>query len=345
MHDVIVVGGSAGALEGVIRLVQGLPDTLEASMHVVLHAGESGLALVPALLKGRTPLKIRVAEPGDRIRHGIVYLPQPDHHLMLGRGRLVVNRGPKQNRFRPAIDPLFTSAAAAYGPRVVGILLSGFLDDGVHGLSEIRRAGGETIVQDPEEAPVPTLPLNALRAFPVDHVAPSTRMSGLVEKLSRAAAKQRRGGRPGPFAARETAVLTAAPTAIPKSPPSPFTCPECDGSLWQTHDIPLMYSCHVGHRFTAPSLRAGQKEAGDAHLWRAVRSHEEQAEMHRRWAALEGERKRSHAIDPKAVDIRRHAEALENRALILRRIIMERTPGGKAPRRARASGRSHRVTR
>ena len=340
MHDIVVVGGSAGALEGIVTLVQGLPASLKASVHVVMHSAASGLAFVPDILQGRSSLKVRVAQPDESIRHGTVYLPPPDHHLMLRSGRVIVNRGPKQNRFRPAIDPLFTSAAAAYGPRAVGILLSGLLDDGVHGLNEIRKAGGKVIVQSPEDAPVPILPLNAIRAVPVDHVVAASRMSGLVEGLTRTpASKRAMKGSAETARARETAVLTAAPTAIPKSPPSPFTCPDCDGSLWQVHGLPTTYTCHVGHRFTASSLLAGQKDAGEGHLWRTIRSLEEQAEMHRRWAVPRG------TLFAKAEDFKRHASVLEQRALILRRILIERSPNEPPSDRDRAPRRRNRATR
>src|SRR5262245_40281829 len=327
MHDIVVVGGSAGALEAVFTMLQGFSRPLKASIHVVLHSSESGLALVPDLLQRRTRLKVRVAAPGDRIRHGVVYLPPPDHHLLLEPGHLVVNRGPKQNRFRPAIDALFTSAAASFGPRVVGIILSGLLDDGVHGLRQIQRAGGVAVIQAPDDAAVPVLPMNALRAFRADHVVAATRLSKRLERLSRTPARKKPMARRTTSPEQEKKLVESGPTRIPKSPPSPFTCPECDGSLWETHDIPPMYHCHVGHMFTASSLLAGQKDLSDQHMWRAVRSLEEQAEMHRRFVP-------SGAAAAQQEDFRRHADALEQRALILRRILIERIAPPAARRRA-----------
>lgn len=339
MHDIVVIGGSAGALEGVFTLLESLPDRIDASLFLVLHAPESGLALVPRLLQRHTRLPVRVVASRQPIRRGVLYLAAPDHHLLVQKKGVTANRGPKQNRFRPAIDPLFTSAAVAHGPRVVGVLLSGWLDDGVHGLAQVQRAGGIAIVQDPREAPVPTLPLNALEAVRADAIVPVTRMAALLEELSRSQARPaRRKGRAARTAGNEVRLLRAGPTRIPKRAPSPFTCPECDGALWETHDEPPDYTCHVGHRFTATSLLAGQRGVSDTHMWSAVRSLEEQAEMHRRWAAP-GRRVRR----PDRSRFRRHAEALEQRALILRRILIERQAPGRPPaRRPRAAPPHHR---
>jgi two-component system chemotaxis response regulator CheB len=319
MHDIIVVGGSAGALEGLTVLLEDLPQTLRASVCAVLHASESGLAYLPSLLQRRTRMKIRIAADGDPVRRGTVFLPPPDHHLLLRPGRTIVNRGPKQNRFRPAIDPLFVSAAAAYGPRVVGVLLSGLLDDGVHGLADIQKNGGVTVVQHPEDAPIPILPENALRAMRIDHVVPAAGMGRLLQEISRTPSRKAAAGRKKRTAERETRLLGPGPTRIPRSSPSPFTCPECDGALWMTSEAPTMLRCHVGHAFTPSSLLAGQREVGDQRLWGAVRSLEEQAEMHRRFvpAAVPAARRR---------DFQRHAEALERRALVLRRILVEASP-------------------
>jgi two-component system chemotaxis response regulator CheB len=337
MHDIVVVGGSAGALEGLFALVQDVPESLDASICVVLHSAESGLALVPRLLQRRSRLAIRVAADGDRVRRGHLYLPPPDHHLLLKPGRVIVNRGPKQNRFRPAIDPLFVSAATAYGPRAVGILLSGLLDDGVHGLSEIRRAGGIVVVQDPDDAPIPVLPINALQAVRADHVVAASGMGRLLETLSISPARKTAASRQSRKAQsrkakKETRLMQSDPTRIPKDPPSPFTCPECDGALWLTPGTTPMYRCHVGHAYTPSALLAGQKEVSDQSTWRALRSLEEQAEMHRRFVPADAA-----AGEPR--DFRRHAAALERRALILRRILIEREPGPR-PGSAQARPRS-----
>jgi two-component system chemotaxis response regulator CheB len=166
-RDIVVIGGSAGALDGVTNIVQGLTPDLKASLFVVMHASEGSTGFLPEIVARRTQLPVRVGKSGDRIRPGQAFLPPVDRHMTIDRGRVRVTRGPRQNRFRPAIDPLFASAALSYGPRVVGIVLSGGMDDGTHGLSQIQRAGGVTVVQDLEEAPVQGMPLAALKSVKV----------------------------------------------------------------------------------------------------------------------------------------------------------------------------------
>src|SRR5437588_6269412 len=161
-HDVIVIGASAGGVEALMALTGTLPRDLPAAVFVVLHIPAQSPSLLPSILSRVGSLKVVHATDGAKIEHGCIYVAPPDHHILLERGKVRVVRGPKENRHRPAVDPLFRSAALAYGPRVVGVILTGSLDDGTAGLLAVKRRGGIAVVQDPNEALYSSMPLNAL---------------------------------------------------------------------------------------------------------------------------------------------------------------------------------------
>jgi two-component system chemotaxis response regulator CheB len=181
---IIVVGTSQGGLPGLRELVMGLPKDIPAAVFVVQHIGPRRSQL-PWILAKDTALPVMHAGDGDPIEAGRIYVAPPDHHLLLERDRARLSRGPRQHWTRPAIDPLFCSAAEFFGPRVIGVLLSGRLNDGTVGLYEIKQQGGAAIVQDPKEAPVADMPLSALRQVEVDYVLPAKRISPTLVMLAR----------------------------------------------------------------------------------------------------------------------------------------------------------------
>jgi len=185
-HDIIVIGASFGGIEALSRIVAGLPPKLKASVFVVLHIPAQHESIVPLLLIWRGPLLAVHAVDHMPIEHGRIYVAPPDHHLLLEPDQMRVLKGPKQIRFRPAVDLLFASAALAYGPRVIGIILTGFLNDGTAGLWMVKQRGGITVVQDPHEALAPSMPWSAIVSVPVDYTVPLSQMaavlSGLVDK-------------------------------------------------------------------------------------------------------------------------------------------------------------------
>src|SRR5919199_1747538 len=172
-HDVIVVGASAGGLEALREVVATLPPALPAAVCVVWHMSAESPGLLPEILERAGPLPAAHPEDGDLLQPGRIAVAPPNRHLLLERGRLRLTQGPKENRFRPAVDPLFRSAAAAYGPRVIGVVLSGALDDGTVGMQAIKARGGLAVVQDPLDAFVPSMPDNVLAHVAVDAVAPA----------------------------------------------------------------------------------------------------------------------------------------------------------------------------
>ncbi len=183
-RDIVVIGASAGGIAALQQLVSELPTNFAASVFVVLHMAPQTRSRLPEILGRSGPLPVKHPSDGEEIRAGHIYVALPDHHLLLDRGRIRVVRGARENNQRPAIDALFRSAAQAYGPRVVGVVLTGFLDDGSAGLIAIRRTGGVTVVQDPNEAAAPDMPLHAMEAVKVDHVLPLARIPPLLNQLA-----------------------------------------------------------------------------------------------------------------------------------------------------------------
>jgi two-component system, chemotaxis family, protein-glutamate methylesterase/glutaminase len=182
-RDIIVAGASAGGVEALRTLVGAFPPDLPAAVFVVLHMTPDSPSMIPTILERAGPLPVRVPHDPLEIQHGQIYVPAPDHHLMLEPGTVRLSRGPRQNRTRPAIDPLFRSAADAYGSRVIGVVLTGTLDDGTAGLKAIKHCGGVAVVQDPEDAMFPGMPKSAIAHVAVDHVLPLAQIGRLVRSL------------------------------------------------------------------------------------------------------------------------------------------------------------------
>jgi two-component system, chemotaxis family, protein-glutamate methylesterase/glutaminase len=293
-HDLIVVGASAGGVEALIELVAGLPPDLPAAVCVVLHVPAAGTSLLPQILSRAGRLPTAHARDGDLLRHGHVYVAPPDSHLVVEPARLRLVAGPRENGHRPSVDVLFRTAAQAYGSRVVGVVLSGTLDDGTAGLLAIKRRGGLAVVQQPADARYPGMPQSALEHVVVDYALPIVEVGATLARLV-AEPVQERVGRPSKELDQEirAAELDLARLNQADFPgdPSVFTCPECHGSLWELHDGELLrFRCRVGHAYTAESLLAGQSSALEAALWAALRALEEKASLSLRLAERATER-------------------------------------------------------
>jgi two-component system chemotaxis response regulator CheB len=285
-HDVIVIGASAGGIEPLQRIVQHLPPDLPAALFVVVHTSAAP-SVLPDVLNHAQTLRAAHAKDGESIEHGRIYVAPPDRHLLLTPDGVRVVRGPRENMFRPAIDPLFRTAARTFGPRVVGIILSGMLDDGTHGVQVIKDEGGIVIVQRPEEAAAPSMPLSAMQNVAVDEILSCTQIPAAIVRLARTPARQ-----VDEMARKKTTqdVAEMAPDALEEGRleglPSVFTCPDCGGALWELHNGTLTrYRCHVGHGFTADALAEAQSNTVEDALWSALRSLEENAQLRRKMAA------------------------------------------------------------
>lgn len=281
-RSVIVVGASSGGFAVLQRLAADLPAELGAALFVVWHMPPDGHGVLPEVLGRAGPLPAAHAVDGEPIAPGRIYTAPPDHHLLVEPGRVRVTRGPQEHRFRPAVDPLFRSAAQAYGPRVIGVVLSGALDDGAAGLRAIKRRGGVAVVQDPEDAEVASMPRSAMRAAAVDHVAPAADLAALLVRLSREPATAAPEGMMDNDARDGIEVRIAAGEhpleagVMQLGALTPFTCPECHGVLMALADGGLRrFRCHTGHAFSADSLLAAVTATAEEQLWSAVRSLEE----------------------------------------------------------------------
>jgi two-component system, chemotaxis family, protein-glutamate methylesterase/glutaminase len=315
-RDIVVIGASAGGTEVLTELVRGLPADFSATIFVVVHFPGSASSVLPRILSRAGRLPALHPDDGDTFLPGRIYVARPDCHLMVRDGRLSVRKGPKENNARPAIDPLFRSAARSAGHRVVGVVLSGNLDDGTAGLLSIKQHGGIAVVQAPETAQYPGMPRSAVDHVPVDYVVPIEQMPALLVELTRGEADEKElvpmdsedsmGGDEEALVDRQTQPGT----------PSTMTCPECHGSLWETREGALVhFRCRVGHAYTAESLLAHQADQLEAALWTALRSLEEHAALSRRLASRANARGHSHsasAFTEQAMDAEHHASTIRN---------------------------------
>jgi two-component system chemotaxis response regulator CheB len=319
-RDIIVIGGSVGALTAVTKILRALPARLPAGIFVVIHTAPDAPGLLDKILTKAGPLPATYAVDGEPIRRGHVYVAPPDHHLLIKNGHVRVARGPREHRFRPAVDPLFRTAAAVYGARVVGIILSGGQDDGVLGLAHIEMGGGVTIAQDPDDADAPSMPEHAIREIPIDHVLRADDIAAVVCGLVGAGTKEAlvtENIQPPRDSAEEG--TDALESADRLAPPSPFTCPDCGGALWEIKEGELIrYQCHVGHRFSGDSLIDAQSDGLETALWTALRALEESSALRRRMAKHARTRGMSAIAD--AYD--EHANDSEARAKVVRRMLV-----------------------
>jgi len=282
--QILVVGASAGGLQAITRLITQLPEDFPAPVLIVMHisADASGDVLLDALNQSGK-LKCEHATHHKQAKPGHVYLAPSDHHLMIEEnGKMRVTKGAQENRSRPGIDPLFRSAAVAFGNRATGIVLSGYLDDGTAGLIAIQQCGGICIIQDPEDADYPDMPTNALNQVKADYCVPIAEMGSVLNKVM-----QRKIGKRKPVPGniqREAEiaerVLSDLDAVNSLGEQVPFNCPGCGGVLWKMRKGPaLRYRCHTGHSYTAKALLAEQTRKIEETMWTALRMFEERRNL------------------------------------------------------------------
>ncbi len=283
--DIVVVGGSAGALEPFRSIAGALPRDLPVAVFMVMHLSPDFPSTLDRILDRAGPLKAVQASDGEPIRYGHIYVAPPDRHLVLEDGRVRVQSGPRENRHRPAIDPLFRSAARVYGPRVTGVVVSGYLDDGAAGLLAVRARGGYAIVQDPDEASSRQMPESALQYSGADKVLPAAEIGpDIVGHVNSC-----KGGSMKESDARKSVQESVNVNLEVSTPyegqgvPSAFSCPECGGVLWELKDGNMVrFRCRVGHAYTMNNLQEEQTDAIETALWAAMRALEEKAALETR---------------------------------------------------------------
>jgi two-component system chemotaxis response regulator CheB len=322
-HDIVVMGASAGGVETLERLLKGLPADLPTSIFIVVHIGPQSPGMLPSILTRAGKLPAVAGVDNTPIEPSHIYVAPPDCHLLLEHDRVRVIRGPKENLHRPAIDPLFRSAAWSFGPRVVGVVLTGTLDDGASGLWAIKTCGGVTVVQDPADALFAEMPANALKAVDVDHCL---RLEGIAPLLTNLAHEPVRKGRSwvAPEKIKTETLFAMMDKDITDmdmlGKPSAFTCPSCRGTLWELQDGQLLrYRCHVGHAFAPESLLLEQAEAVEEALDSALVALEEKAAMLSRLAERWGDRLPGQQAQYQA----RARETMES-ATVLRQLLANR---------------------
>ncbi len=326
MNKVVVVGASAGGVSALQTLAAGLPDDFPAPMLIVLHIGAHH-SVLPELLSRAGPLPAAHARQGEPLEPGRLYIAPPDHHLLLLERSVQLTRGPKQHHARPAIDPLFRSAALSWGRDVIGVILTGMLDDGTTGLQAIKQAGGLAVVQDPDDAVAPSMPESALRHVEVDHCLPLERLPGLLVSLAALPAPSRRGRLPA-WVYHQHALLLGEGEPMEHlnalGAPSPYVCPDCQGGLWEVvHSNLPSYACHAGHLFTIRSLQHAMTLAGDEALWGALRALQERALLLRHMAKLQ--RDAGHEANAERLD--RLSEDIEQQTRLMRELVeMQQEP-------------------
>ncbi|GEP03841.1 chemotaxis protein CheB [Methylobacterium oxalidis] len=327
---IVVVGASAGGVPALQEFVAGLPAGLDAAVFIVLHLDPYARSHLDRILNRCSPLPVGQSRDGQKIRAGQIYVSSPDLHLLVERERVGVKHGPKENRFRPSIDALFRSAAYTHRERVIGIVLSGLLNDGTSGLWSIKQLGGTTIVQDPREATFDDMPRNALEQVEIDHILPVREIGPLVGRLVKQSPGKAREPSEDLVERMEAEVAVAASEnafqrgIMRYGELTALTCPECHGALVKITEGPhTRFRCHTGHGFTADALLSGITETAEEALWNAQRALEEGVMLLDDMAAqLEVAGK----VD-EAAQLSRSAREMEQRASALQEQVTQKIVG------------------
>lgn len=264
-REIIAIGGSAGSVEVIRQICRALPADLPAAVLIAVHVGAGNQDLLAGILDSGGPLPASTAIDGEPLREGHIYVAPADRHLVIDGRILRLGRGPRENMARPAIDPLFRSAGVSAGPRAIGVLLSGMLNDGASGLADLKRCGGVTVVQNPLDAVESEMPRTALLASDIDYRAPASDLAVLLSRLA-----QEEPGlalAPPESVALEVAIAMGRPSDSPTiaeiADPVPLNCPGCGGTLSQMRRSPLRFRCQVGHGYTAEALAHEQEGSVD----------------------------------------------------------------------------------
>ena len=271
-RHLVVVGGSAGSVDALIKLVGALPADFPAAVLIAMHVDPDARSMLPRILTRAGPLQAEHARDGEQIEAGRIYIAPPDQHLLVTEGHIHLSRGPRDNGHRPAVDPLFRSAAHSFGSRVTAVVLSGGADDGAAGLVTVKKHGGVAVAQDPHQAQHPSMPGSAIDTGLVDAVLDVSD----IWQLLVARTTNPSPGSSGPGEPDEPETRRKLPADEPAGRPSSYTCPECHGPLYEVEDRRFQRDrCRIGHAWSPRSVKADQAKAVEDVLWTAVRALEE----------------------------------------------------------------------
>jgi two-component system chemotaxis response regulator CheB len=330
-HDVIVVGASAGGVEVLAQMAHGLPKGLPAAVFVVCHVSAEWPSRLPQILSRSGPLLAQHARDGEASYPGHIYVAPPGYHLLLAEGRVHLSRGPRENGHRPAIDPTFRTAARAYGPRVIGVVLTGGLTDGSAGLLTVRAAGGLAVVQDPADARVASMPRSAAEIAGADHIVAAAGLAPLLVELVQRPVPPPEGTTMDPLDKMTMVVdedMREQERGTRRGRLATFTCPECGGNLWQVDERGVLrFRCHVGHAYYAEALLEEQSAALEAALWTAVRTFREKSVLARQLARAAHEQGHGEA----ATRFAEQADLSDRYGELIRQNVLHRIPSAGEP--------------
>ncbi|MBH8574166.1 chemotaxis protein CheB [Nostocaceae cyanobacterium CENA369] len=336
IRDIIVIGASAGGVEALTYLVKHLPLNLNAAVVLVLHLPSQSPSIMPDILARAAKLPVFEAQDGKAIMGGQIYVAPPDYHLLLKPGHLHLTKAATENGYRPAIDPLFRTAARAYGQRVVGVVLTGLLDDGTAGLMAIKMRGGVAVVQDPDDAVYSSMPLSAIENVEdIDHILPLSEIPSTLVVLANTPveAEQEKPVASDMEFELEKAQLNmeAVEDTAQNAEPSTFSCPDCGGTLWEIQEEKLLrFRCRIGHAYSAETLLAKQSDALEDALWIALRALQEKATLSHRMAS----RMRDRNLTLAAQKLEQEAQSAQERSKIVQEALEMsngKSQGNKTP--------------
>jgi two-component system chemotaxis response regulator CheB len=319
----VCIGASAGGLNAVIEVVKQFPPNLPAAVCVVLHLSRSAIGeILVEKIRKNSKLKCQLATAKTPIKAGHVFIASPDTHLLVKQDHILIGRGPAENRFRPSIDVLFRSVAAAFAERSIGIILTGYLNDGAAGMWAIGQSGGHTIVQDPNEAEYPDMPLSVLDAMEVDYSIPLKDMGGAVLAIIKN--KKLNGLEPPSIVIAESQLSEKAATAIENvghiGEKTVYSCPDCGGGLWLIRGGPAShYRCHVGHSYSEEILLGKIHDGVEQTLWVALRMMEEKRMLMVK-TARSNRQKGLHSL---AIKYDQQSDTLQGHILSLKHLLFE----------------------
>lgn len=307
IQRVVAIGASAGGIQATLSILNALPADFPAPILIVIHTSSESPGLLPAILQRNSKIRVLGAEDNLPLAPGTAYVACPGKHMQVHKGLIQVTNGPYENRNRPAVDPTFRSVALEYGPGAIGVVLTGYLDDGTAGVASIKRHGGKAIAQDPDDAEVPSMPRSAIAYVQMDAVAPLVRIPELLQSF----VKQ-------PLAARPRIVKEERSMPHDPASPSVYTCPECHGTLWEVQDGDMLrFECRVGHAYSQESMVEDQNESTERAIWAALRALEEAAQLSRRLVKRSTEMGHHLVVER----YRQRAQTAEQHIQVLRRIL------------------------
>lgn len=281
-EGVVAIGTSAGGIEALSELAAGMPPDFPFAVMIVIHMSRGAPSLLAHILDRSGPLRAVAAVDGAVLEAGRIYAAVPDHHLLAHDHRVALSDGPWESGRRPGIDALFRSVALDYGPRAIGVLMSGLLDDGVAGLRAIKAKGGITVVQEPTDALFPDLPQNAVKAGVADHTASAKEIGGLLAQLADREIEEPAADPDGQLELENQIAMDsrfAASVGVEDlGPPTGYTCPSCNGTLMSVGDT---YRCQVGHAWTAQALLVAYGDELEEAIWAAIRNLKDTARLSR----------------------------------------------------------------